>query len=75
MKNVRIIPSKPKENKTLRVAAYCRVSTSGPEQMRSLEIQISAYTKMIKIVFSTKGVPEGYDIYFTHSRQQVHSCD
>ena len=48
MKNVRIIPAKPKENKKLRVAAYCRVSTSGPEQLRSLEIQISAYTKMIK---------------------------
>ncbi len=48
MKNVRIIPAKPKENKKLRVAAYCRVSTSGPEQIRSLEIQISAYTKMIK---------------------------
>ena len=48
MKNVRIIPPKPKENKKLRVAAYCRVSTSGPEQLRSLEIQIKAYTKMIK---------------------------
>ncbi len=48
MKNVRIIPAKPKENKKLKVAAYCRVSTSGPEQLRSLEIQISAYTKMIK---------------------------
>ena len=48
MKNVWIIPPKPKENKKLRVAAYCRVSTSGPEQLRSLEIQISAYTKMIK---------------------------
>ncbi len=48
MKNVRIIPAKPRENKKLRVAAYSRVSTSGPEQMRSLDIQISAYTKMIK---------------------------
>lgn len=48
MKNVRIIPAKPKENKKLRAAAYCRVSTSGPEQLRSLEIQISAYKKMIK---------------------------
>ena len=48
MKNVRIIPIKPKENKRLRVAAYCRVSTSGPEQLRSLEIQIKTYTKMIK---------------------------
>lgn len=48
MKNVRIIPPKPKENKKLRVAAYCRVSTSGPEQLRSLDIQIKTYAKMIK---------------------------
>nr|WP_206812194.1 recombinase family protein [Paradesulfitobacterium ferrireducens] len=48
MKNVRIIPAIPKENKKLRVATYCRVSTSGPEQLRSLEIQIKTYTKMIK---------------------------
>ncbi|MGB8455331.1 MAG: recombinase family protein [Anaerocolumna sp.] len=48
MKNVTIIPPKPKENKKLRVAAYCRVSTSGPEQLRSLEIQIKTYSKMIK---------------------------
>jgi site-specific DNA recombinase len=48
MKNVRIIPAAPKENKKLRAAAYCRVSTSGPEQLRSLEIQIKTYTKMIK---------------------------
>ena len=48
MKNVRIIPAKPKENKKLRVAAYCRVSTSGPEQMRSLEIQIKTYSEMIE---------------------------
>ena len=48
MKNVRIIPAVPKENKKLRVAAYCRVSTSGPEQLRSLEIQIKTYTKMIR---------------------------
>ena len=48
MKNVRIIPTKPKENKKIKVAAYCRTSTSGPEQLSSLEIQISEYTKMIK---------------------------
>lgn len=47
MKNVRIIPPKPKENKKLKVAAYCRVSTSGPEQLRSLEIQVSVYKNMI----------------------------
>ncbi len=48
MKNVRIIPAKPRENKKLKVAAYCRVSTSGPEQMCSLEIQIKTYSEMIK---------------------------
>jgi site-specific DNA recombinase len=48
MKNVKIIPPKPKENKKLKVAAYCRVSTSGPEQLHSLEIQIKTYKKMIK---------------------------
>lgn len=46
MKNVRIIPAIPKVHKKLRVAAYYRVSTSGPEQLRSLEIQIKTYTKM-----------------------------
>ena len=48
MKNVRIIPAISKENKKLKVAAYCRVSTSGPEQLRSLEIQIKTYTVMIR---------------------------
>lgn len=40
MKTVRIIPTIPKENIKLRVAAYCRVSTYGPAQIRSLELQI-----------------------------------
>ncbi|SNS88213.1 hypothetical protein SAMN05446037_102553 [Anaerovirgula multivorans] len=48
MKNVRIIPVVPKENKKLKVAAYCRVSTFGPVQLRSLELQIKTYTKMIR---------------------------
>jgi len=48
MKNIRIIPATPKENKKIRVAAYCRVSTSGSEQLRSLEIQIKTYTEMIR---------------------------
>lgn len=47
-KNVRIIPAKPKVNKKLRVAAYCRISTSRPAQMRSLELQINTYKKLIK---------------------------
>jgi len=48
MKNVRIIPAIPKENKEFRVAAYCRGSTSGPAQLRSLELQIKTYKKMIR---------------------------
>ena len=48
MKNVRIIPAIPKGNKKPKVAAYCRVSTFGSAQLRSLEIQIKTYTKMIR---------------------------
>ncbi|SEU10315.1 Site-specific DNA recombinase [Lacrimispora sphenoides] len=48
MKIVRVIPALPKENKQLRVAAYCRVSTSNKAQLRSLDIQIKTYTKMIR---------------------------
>ena len=47
-KNVRIILALPKENKKLRVAAYCSVSTFGPAQLHGLEIQIKTYTKMIR---------------------------
>lgn len=47
MKKVRIIPPIPKDYKKLKVAAYCRVSTSGPAQLRSLDIQIKTYTNMI----------------------------
>lgn len=48
MKNIRIIQAIPKENKKLKVATYCRVSTFGPAQMRSLELQIKTYKKMIR---------------------------
>lgn len=48
MKIVRGIPALLKENKNLRVAAYCRVSTSNKTQLRSLDIQIETYTRMIR---------------------------
>ncbi len=35
MKNIRTIPPMPKENKKMRVAAYCRVNTFGPIKMPS----------------------------------------
>ncbi|MDF2987447.1 MAG: invertase [Eubacterium sp.] len=48
MKKIRYIPAKTIESRKLRVAAYCRVSTSGPIQMCSLEIQIETYTHIIE---------------------------
>lgn len=48
MKKIRYIPAKTIEYRKLRVAAYCRVSTSGPVQLSSLEIQIETYTRMIE---------------------------
>ena len=48
MKSVRYIPTKTIEYRKLRVAAYCRVSTSRPVQLGSLEIQIETYTHMIE---------------------------
>jgi len=48
MKEIHYIPAKPIEPRRLRVAAYCRVSTSGPVQMGSLEIQIETYTHIIE---------------------------
>ena len=48
MKNIWIIPPAPKENKKMKVAAYCRVSTFGPAQLHSLDTQIEAYARMIK---------------------------
>lgn len=48
MKKIRYIPTKTIEYRKLKVAAYCRVSTSGPVQLASLEIQIETYTSMIE---------------------------
>ncbi len=38
----------PLEERRLRVAAYCRVSTNSPEQLKSLENQVYYYTNYIK---------------------------
>ena len=45
-----LIPAKPKEVKKqkLRVAAYCRVSSTDPEQIASLESQVYYYERKIK---------------------------
>ncbi len=54
-KNISFIPSQPEydrsirvQYKTLRVAAYCRVSTTLEQQEGSYEAQISYYTEKIK---------------------------
>jgi Site-specific recombinases, DNA invertase Pin homologs len=48
MKNIWIIPPIPQVPKRLKVAAYCRVSTLGPAQRKSLEVQIDTYTRIVK---------------------------
>lgn len=45
--NNNIIEIPAKEKKVLRVAAYCRVSTSYEEQQTSLDAQIQYYTNYI----------------------------
>lgn len=40
-------PSSEKTEKTLRVAAYCRVSTGSEEQENSYDVQVSHYTSFI----------------------------
>ncbi len=54
-KNISLIPSKPEYDrsikpqfKALRVAAYCRVSTTLEQQESSYEAQVSYYTEKIK---------------------------
>lgn len=44
----KIEPTRCSENKKLRVAAYCRVSTSSDEQLESLEAQKKHYDSYIK---------------------------
>lgn len=54
-KNISIIPAKPAydrsirpQMRTLRVAAYCRVSTLMEQQESSYEAQVQYYTEKIK---------------------------
>lgn len=51
MKTVTVIDPKesvPKENKHLKVAAYCRVSTEYEEQISSLKSQVAHFSKLIQ---------------------------
>ena len=47
-KITKIEPTKTSEKKKLRVAAYCRVSTSQDEQLESLAVQRAHYDQVIK---------------------------
>ena len=47
MKKIRLVLPPPKEQKKLRVAAYCRVSTKSKAQKESLRNQILYYTERI----------------------------
>ena len=48
MRKVTLRNEKPAKKTTLRVAAYCRVSTTSDEQYGSLEMQKRAYTELIE---------------------------
>lgn len=47
MANVKVIPARENRPKTLRVAAYCRVSSDSTDQMHSYATQIRNYTEEI----------------------------
>ncbi len=47
-KNVTIIPPSESKPDTLRVAAYCRVSSDSSDQLHSYASQIRKYTEEIK---------------------------
>ena len=47
MSDIRIIPSRQKKNVKKRTAAYCRVSSSSEEQLRSYAAQVKFYTEML----------------------------
>ena len=47
MAEVQVIPPKAARPDTLRVAAYCRVSSDSTDQLHSYAAQIRAYTQAI----------------------------
>lgn len=47
MAEVQVIPPKAARPDTLRVAAYCRVSSDSADQLHSYAAQIRAYTQAI----------------------------
>lgn len=48
MSKITIIPSTNNQQRCLRVAAYCRVSSDSVDQLHSYAAQINAYTQMIQ---------------------------
>jgi len=59
---IRYILAKTIEYRKISVPAYCRVSTSGPIQLRSLEIQIETYTRMFESCLDWIYIGVFYDI-------------
>ena len=55
MANVTMIPPKESQPDTLRVAAYCRVSSDSSDQLHSYATQIKSYTELI-------GSHEGWEL-------------
>ena len=47
MKKIRLVLPPPKEQKKLRVAAYCRVSSDSDDQKNSYDSQVRHYREYI----------------------------
>jgi DNA invertase Pin-like site-specific DNA recombinase len=86
-REVQIIPAKKdiadtKEEKKLRVCAYCRVSTDEDTQASSYELQVQNYTKMIQEnpdwqfagIFADEGISGTSVLHREHFLEMIEKC-
>ena len=84
---MQIIPAKKdmadtKEEKKLRVCAYCRVSTDEDTQASSYELQVQNYTKMIQEnpdwqfagIFADEGISGTSVLHREHFLEMIEKC-
>ena len=86
-REMQIIPAKKdmadtKEEKKLRVCAYCRVSTDEDTQASSYELQVQNYTKMIQEnpdwqfagIFADEGISGTSVLHREHFLEMIEKC-
>lgn len=86
-REVQIIPAKKdlaadKEQRKLRVCAYCRVSTEEDNQASSYELQVQNYTKMIQEnpewefagIFADEGISGTSVLHREHFLEMIEKC-